>query len=74
MSINFHPFVQNVLDYIDVPLVSKDGRCVIVKYGMQLLYSIYVYGELYRETYDNVSASYTLNSLDCDLAKKGGER
>lgn len=73
MSINFGPFSHNVLDYIDAPLTSKDGRDVIVKrVGMK--FAIYVNGELYLETYDNISASYTLNQLECELSKNGGER
>jgi len=72
MSINFGPFSHNVLDYIDVPLTSQDGKSVIVK-RIGNAFAVYVNGVLYKETYDNISASYTLNQLECELAKKGGE-
>ena len=72
MSIHFSPYAHNVLDYIDVPLVSADGRNVIVRrYGMA--FQIYVDGALYRETDVNISASYVLNSLECNVAKGGEE-
>ena len=62
----FSPFRNNVIDYIDVPLVSEDGRSVIVRRPM-IKFLIYVDDVLYKETDDNISASYTLNSLNCDL-------
>lgn len=69
---NFSPYSNNIIDYLDQALISGDGRSVIVKRaGMMFL--IYVNDSLYRETSDNLVASYILNSLDCNLeSKKGG--
>ncbi len=64
--INFSPYAHNVLDFIDVKLVSQDGREGTVKrHGMD--FAIYIQGELTVRTPSNTQASYVLNQLGCRL-------
>lgn len=69
MSINFSPYATNVLDYIGVLLVSKDGRQVIVRRsGMGFV--VDVEGETPYYTDYNTSASALLNQLECSKARE----
>ncbi len=69
MNINFSPYATNILDAINIPLITADGKSVVIR-RVGNLFVIYVDGEVYRETDDNISASYTLNSLGCSYKKE----
>lgn len=68
MSINFSPYANNVLDYIDKPMVSSDGRNVKVT-RINADFVICVNGEPYQRTRDNIQASSWLNQLECEVVK-----
>lgn len=61
--INVSPFATNILDLVDVPLVSIDGRNVLVRRPMTE-FVIYVDGREDCRHFDNLSASYRLNMLE----------
>ena len=63
--INFSPYANNVLDYIDKPLRSKDGKSVKVSMsGMKFV--IYVDEQFYQVTSMNTQASSWLNQMECE--------
>jgi hypothetical protein len=65
MTINFSPYASNVLDYIDKPLRSKDGKVVKVsRSGINFV--IYVNGQYYQETSINTQISSWLNQMECE--------
>ena len=66
-EINFSPFATNVLDWVDKSgLQTPDGQPVhITRNGMAFV--IWFKGDK-RETYDNLEASYILNSNEVGVA------
>ncbi len=61
--INVSPFATNILDLIDKPLVSEDGRNVVVRReGSDFV--VYINGEQAYDTDDNLNASFYLNCMN----------
>lgn len=68
-EINFHPWKNNVLDYVGRKLVStKTGEEVIVAQAMVDGFMIYVNGVLIESRLSNLAASSVLNRIGCKLA------
>ena len=60
--INFSPYTNNILDYIDKPLITKDGRRVkLTRRGMEFDVFIEPIKVPIISTDNNLRVSYLLN-------------
>ena len=67
-EINFHPWRNNVLDFVGQPLVQiATGQQVMVAQNMRGQFMIYVAGALVEDGLDNIGASSVLNRMGCSV-------
>lgn len=64
-TIDFHPWRNNVLDYVGQPLISVEGKRVVVAQAMTSGFMIYIDGKLTESGLSNMAASSILNRLEC---------
>lgn len=62
-AIDFHPWRNNVLDYVGQPLISTEGKQVMVAQSMASGFMIYVDGKLIESKLSNMAASSILNRI-----------
>lgn len=68
--LNFSPFVANVMDYIDKPLITKDGRLVRVEKLMSgSKFLIYVQGQDATIVDGNIATSNFLNRIEVGIER-----
>lgn len=64
-TIDFHPWRNNVLDYVGQPLISVEGNRVMVAQAMTSGFMIYIDGKLIESGLSNMAASSILNRIEC---------
>lgn len=62
-EINFNPWTNNVLDYVNVPLVTANDEPVIIKQDMTGTFFVIVNAVIVEKNLSNIAASSVLNRI-----------
>jgi hypothetical protein len=63
-QINFSPFANNVIDYIDTPLINVSGESVTVKDDGHGGFNVFVNDKIVYQRGGNLDTSYFLNMME----------